>query len=917
MPWSPGGTSTEKAKSGEGSRTSVMRLADAISVKSSEKTGESPNIATPLEELSKDFVPIDYEMDEDFGVSLDDFVSPENNDVCRRMDGVFKDKWNFAETLTESQRSELKECLESVDIWDGIGCLNTGEFLHMPLKPEYIGKQSIQDSYSMSAAKREAYDKIEHELEENDVIEDSQVTDFCSPAMIVIQHGKPRMVIDFRKVNDMCMRDVYPIPRQKDVFPKLQDAEYISSFDMKKSFFQFPIHPDDRDKTTFKTRHRGAKRMKRSVMGYLNSASHCQRIMDRMIKPYKWIFVIVYLDNIIIFSKTWEDHLKHISIILSKVKGLGLTLDPGKAFVGFKSLNVLGHLINRFGLGMQQSKIRAMLDLREPKTVKEVMQVVNFFGYYREFIRGFAMIMNPITSLLSTGSKESPRIRLQQSVEWGLEQAAAFSKVKEKLKEAVYLSHAFDGENVQFKLYVDACKIGMGAALHVIVPENRMEGQHPSQPLERPVTFISRSLKASEKNFWPTELEMAGLVWALRQLEETIEGRKLEIYTDHAALLWLFRATNSKTRHNQRLFLWAMALEKYKPYSTIVHRAGRAHVNADVLSQYPVDMEFPDELRKSLDPSVDAPPMKDDFDIDAIASCSFISDQFRSKIVAGYQDDKHWKTLYAKLSSDSDTSKSDVEYHSYRFEYHSKLLYYVDPRDKSAKLCIPLDCFKEILSLEHDHAGHSGFAKTYDRLSQNFHTSNMSRTVKSYVDGCRTCQASKNRDKRTGLLHPLEIPSQPCDDICMDFVNGLPKHAEFDAILTMTDKFSKLVTLIPCQTSDSAEKTAERVLRHYYTRFGLPMRIVSDRDVRFTSRFWQELFRRLKVPLLMSTAHAPQTDGASKRTNQSMEVMLRCIIGYQNRDWVEELPFVEFYINSQTASGTGSTPFQLLYGFTP
>lgn len=270
------------------------------------------------------------------------------------------------------------------------------------------------------------------------------------------------------------------------------------------------------------------------------------------------------------------------------------------------------------------------------------------------------------------------------------------------------------------------------------------------------------------------------------------------------------------------------------------------------------------------------------------------------------------------MLNDDANSEISVEYHSFVLDHLSKILYFSDPKTKKLKLCIPSNTVQDIFKLNHDGQGHPGFEKSYNRVGESFHVDKLSKKLKLYISSCPVCTASKNRKDQAGFLKPLDVPWAPLDTITMDFVNGLPKDKDFDAILTITDKFSKLVQLIPCHTTDSSSDTAELFLNTHYRRFGLPSNIVSDRDPRFIAKFWQELFRRLRVNIKLSTAYAPQTDGQSERSNQTMELMLRSLIGYDvNRKWIEELPVVEFSINSQIADGHRMSPFEVLYGSNP
>lgn len=427
---------------------------------------------------------------------------------------------------------------------------------------------------------------------------------------------------------------------------------------------------------------------------------------------------------------------------------------------------------------------------------------------------------------------------------------------------------------------------------------------------------MSRVLRKGERSYWPTEMEMSALVWALKSIQEVVENKPLIIYTDHQSLTWLFNATENKTKLNQRLLLWAMYIHQWKNNTTIIHRPGRTHLNADILSRYPVASSTPQDLLKSVDLSNDTP--KHTRQLVSRITCVEMNDAFRNALIVGYKKDPHWNSLYQKLSMFRQVD-DDTVYHSYKLDSNG-LLYYNDTSDSSRwKLCVPSDCHKSIFELVHDHQGHSGFSQAYERLRDSYHMPRMSKRLKSYIRSCPVCATVKSKDRHTGLLSPLPIPDKPCDVITMDFVTGLPIDNDYDTILTITDKFSKYVTLIAGKTTDNSQTVAERWLEKYYPRFGIPTAIVSDRDVRFVSSFWKEVFRSLNCKLLMSTAYSPQTDGQSERSNATMEIMLRSLIGYDtmNSSWVAKLPIIEFAINSQTSEASGMSPFRVMYRFQP
>lgn len=216
-------------------------------------------------------------------------------------------------------------------------------------------------------------------------------------------------------------------------------------------------------------------------------------------------------------------------------------------------------------------------------------------------------------------------------------------------------------------------------------------------------------------------------------------------------------------------------------------------------------------------------------------------------------------------------------------------------------------------------AGHSRVQRTVDVLQRQYYWPGICRQVRGYIHDCDLCQRIKaSCAKPAGLLQPLPMPSRPWSQVTLDFVTGLPPtKAGHDSLLVFTDKFPRMAHLVSTTETCTAEDTAELFLTHVYKHHGLPQSLVSDRNPCFTSHFWQALHRALGVDLRMSMAFHPQTDGATKRTNQTVEDLLRAHCSVHQRDWEKYLPMVEFAFNNAQNASTGETPFFLNYGFHP
>ena len=218
----------------------------------------------------------------------------------------------------------------------------------------------------------------------------------------------------------------------------------------------------------------------------------------------------------------------------------------------------------------------------------------------------------------------------------------------------------------------------------------------------------------------------------------------------------------------------------------------------------------------------------------------------------------------------------------------------------------------------HDNSGHLGREKTIHLLSRYFYWNNIFDDVNDYVRSCNNCQRNKPSNKLPhGLLEPLEIPDSRWQSVAMDFISGLPKSSGFDTILTVTDRLTKMVHLIPTTKVATARDIAKLFLRHVIRHHGIPQSIVSDRDVKFTSHFWNELMKMLNVKLKMSSTDHPQTDGQSERTNRTVIEILRSYVNERNTNWIEYLPIVKIAINNSKSISTGYTPYEANYGFHP
>lgn len=380
---------------------------------------------------------------------------------------------------------------------------------------------------------------------------------WSSPVVLV---GKPdgtwRFCVDYRKLNSVTKKDVYPLPRINDILDALQGACFFTSLDLFSGYWQIAMSPEDREKTAFITKF-GTFQFKVMPFGLCNAPATFQRLMDQVLDDYLWRFVVVYLDDLNIFSKTFDEHLNHLRMVFDRLKSAGLKLKPSKCSFVRKELYFLGYKVSDQGIQTDPRKIEKVKNYPVPKNVTQIRQFLGLASYYRRFIRDFSKIAAPLNWLL----------RKDQKFHWTPKQQEAFETLKKHLISAPIL--AYPDFSREFKLYTDASSFGLGAIL----------SQVDDNKLEHVIYYGSRSLSSAEKNYTTTERECLAIVWAVKYFSQYLIGKKFTLITDHQALCHLFNTVTP----SDRLARWVMKLQSFD--FKVIHRAGKQHKNVDSLSR--------------------------------------------------------------------------------------------------------------------------------------------------------------------------------------------------------------------------------------------------------------------------------------------------------------------------------------------
>ena len=466
--------------------------------------------------------------------------------------------------------------------------------------------------YHASPQKREIIDEQLNTWFEQDVIEPSK-SPWSAPVVIAYRNGKPRFCVDYRKLNAATIPDEFPIPRQSDILASLSGAQVLSSLDALSGFTQLELAEEDIEKTAFRT-HRGLFQFKRLPFGLRNGPSIFQRVMQSILAPYLWIFCLVYIDDIVIYSKSYEEHLLHLDQVLAAIEKAGITLSPKKCHLFYGSILLLGHKVSRLGLSTHQEKVKAIMELERPKKLSQLQAFLGMVVYFSAFIPYYASICVPLFQLLRKGGKWH----------WGVEQEHAFQSAKSALESSPVLGHPMEG--LPYRLYTDASDEALGCSLQQVQPirvgdlkgtrsyarlKKAFEAGLPPPRLvpglstkckdhefddtwavefdetivhvERVIAYWSRLFKSAETRYSTTEREALAAKEGLVKFQPFIEGENVLLITDHSALQWARTYENA----NRRLAAWGAIFSAYAPKLEIIHRAGRVHSNVDPLSRLP------------------------------------------------------------------------------------------------------------------------------------------------------------------------------------------------------------------------------------------------------------------------------------------------------------------------------------------
>ncbi|KAF8730579.1 hypothetical protein RHS02_07663, partial [Rhizoctonia solani] len=710
--------------------------------------------------------------------------------------------------------------------------------------------------YGMTDAKSKALKQhINKELSTGKIRPSTSSTG--APVMFVKKaDGSLQLVVDYRKLNDVTLKNIYPLPRQDDLMAKLWHAKLFTKLDLQWGYNNVRIREGDEWKTAFRTKY-GLFKYLVMPFGLTNAPAAFQHFMNDLFRDLIDVTVVIYLDDILIFLEDPKDHPNHVREVLSQLMKNQLFCKLSKCHFHVTTVDYLGIVISPAGFSMDQKKIKAVTSWPQPKTIKQVQAFLGFVNYLRRFIPNFSLVARPLHNLTK---KETPWT-------WGKPEEDAFQELKLLVTQSPVLVHS--NPDLPYYLETDASGVAMGAILSQQGLDNWLH----------PVAYMSKSFSGAEANYDTHNKELLAIIKALEEWRIFLEAtdKPIQVFTDHRNLEYWMQARTFNQRHAQwRIFLSNFNFE-------IHYRPGKQSGKPDALSRR---LDYVDSTPK---PEIMLPAK-------VFGNTSEEELEIITNIRTMLREDPSLEPIIKFLTEDADNAPLSIRkaYQDYDWE-------------------------EDLLWEFHDSplASHLGQQRTLELLSCNYWWPGMKSSAKEWVECCPTCQANQQAHAPVIALKPLEVPPYPFHTISYDFITGLPRSNGHNAILVVIDSFSKFGHFIPTIKKVTLKGLAELFVSHVWKLHGLPVKTISDRGTTFTGKFLRALYQRLGINPAFSLAYHPESNGQTERVNQFIEFYLRSYVAADHSDWATWLPLAEFAYNNAKHLATRKTPFELVYGRNP
>jgi hypothetical protein len=734
---------------------------------------------------------------------------------------------------------------------------------------------------------REEFKRTIMEMKKAGLIVNSK-SPWCSPVRLVRKKdGTIRVCVDFRKLNNVTIKDAYPIPIIDNLFDYLATALYFTTLDLASGYYQVMMDSNSQEYTAFACDF-GFFEYRVMPMGLTNACATFQRLMNNVLDGLIGKICLVYLDDIIIFSNTLEEHIEHVKLVAQRLREHNLKIKLSKCKFAQKRVEYLSHIIENGSIKPNPAKVEAISKCKVPTTVKQVQSFLGLVCYYRKFINNCSTIASPLINLT------------KKNIDFIWDEAcqSAFDQLKQILMSDQML--ALPNYNKIFRLETDASGYGVGAVL--------------SQQIDKqwkPIAYFSKHLSATERNYSTSERELLAIVLAIEKFKQYLYGREFIIKTDHKPLQFLLTTDVPSAR-------LARLQQRIKWYDfKIEYKEGKRNGNADALSRLvleedkqcesfeKLDDEFIINFMKIKNNYLNEEQLKDD-NLKWFYELKMHQNNFGSKPEINEFLNEEQRSLYKQWD---------------RIDVINKQLYrrFVDNDDSIIyQFIVPEHQRRFVFEQLHDSvfAGHLGYDKTKEKLSKRFYWYKCNEELKQYIRECVECQVNKspNRYNRAEMI-PIR-PISPFELITTDILGPLPVTENGNKyVLVVVDHFTKWVEFFPMK--DQKAETVANNLLTVFCRHGMPDTILSDQGSNYESGLMNQLWEVLDIHKVRTTIFHAACDGCSERVIRNLQAMASNYVNENHNDWDILLNKLAFAYNSSVHHTTGASPFELVYGRQP
>lgn len=726
--------------------------------------------------------------------------------------------------------------------------------------------------YRVSPVERETINKQLNEMYEQGIIRPSQ-SEYSSPIVLVHKKGEPgktRFCVDYRKLNSLTVKSTYPISDLESILTYLGSSKYFSSIDLFSGFFQMPLEEKSKKYTAFITPGYGLWEFNCLPFGLCNAPSSFQQLTDTVLHGLKWSSVLCYLDDVIIFSETIEEHLDKLKQVFDRLRKANLTIKTSKCEFLKEEIKILGHIINKSCITPDPEKLSSIENFPIPINKKKLQSFIGLCSFYRKFIKDFSKIAKPLFQLLEKDKKYV----------WSSEQQKAFENLKDKLTKSPVLAHF--NPKLDCELRADASRDGLGVILLQEV-DGKMH----------PIAYASRTLTASEKNYPISELEALSVIYGLTYFRHFTYGRHVTIVTDHHSLCYLQKAHNT----TGRLTRWLIKLQDFD-YS-IVYKSGKTHNDVDCLSRNPV-----------LAPTSENEDM---FEVPMflLKNHDLVLEQSKDNDISDL--------IYAVNNPDDNNINISMRRRARNFRLIDNVLYKhnADFTGNDNLLVIPKHLVLEILHSHHSEplAGHLGMNKTYSKISKRYYWVGMQKDVEKFVKTCPVCQNRKGAQnkKPQGLLQPIPVGT-PFERVGIDMLGPFPKSENGNKVIVIATDYATRYVECEALPDSKSVTVAKFILNNLICRHSCFKYLHSDRAQNWRSELIQDLLKLMSINPSFTTSYHPQCNGVVEKFNLTMANMLSKYTDTAQKKWDQIIPHVTFAYNTSIHATTKFSPFFLVYG---